>query len=207
MPVNLQRGAPGSSQAVRNTAEAEDPEDSGQKGLNYRTEPMWHRLGFEPDAPLQQTRNLDFSNALSNTQVGGDPQTPVFTANKGTPIRFRVVHGGGHARNHVFALHGHVWQELPWVNNSTELGENRENAGGNTGNSNNRWMSEFKGVQWGIGAGSHFNIIPQNGAGGIDQVTGDFLLRDQSSFQFDGGIWGILRVCATGGNSGNTQCQ
>jgi len=205
--VNLQRGAPGSSQAVRNTAEAEDPEDSGQKGLNYRTEPMWHRLGFEPDARLQQTRNLDFSNALSNSQVGGDPQTPVFTADKGTPVRFRVVNGGGHARNHVFALHGHIWQELPWVNNSTELGENREAAGGNTGNSNNRWMSEFKGVQWGIGAGSHFNIIPQNGAGGIDQVTGDFLLRDQASFQFDGGIWGILRVCATGGNSGNTQCQ
>lgn len=206
--VNLQRGAPGLSQAVRNTAEAEDPEDSGQKGLNYRTEPMWHRLGYEPDTPLGQTRDLDFSNALSNTQVGGDPQTPVFTADKGTPVRFRVVHGGGHARNHVFALHGHIWQELPWVNNSTVIGENRElNADGYTSNPSGRWVTEFKGAQWGIGAGSQFNIIPQHGAGGIDKVTGDFLLRDQASFQFDGGIWGILRVCGAGGNSGDTQCQ
>ena len=32
--------------AVPNLAEAEDPEDSGQKGVNYRTEPLWKRMGF-----------------------------------------------------------------------------------------------------------------------------------------------------------------
>ena len=66
--------------AVPNTAEAEDPEDSGQKAFNYRTEPMWFRMGFAPDAPLTFTRDLIFTDVLTNAQVGGDPETPVFDA-------------------------------------------------------------------------------------------------------------------------------
>jgi hypothetical protein len=37
-------------------------------------------------------------------------------------------------------------------------------------------------------------VVPQNGAGGARRVTGDYLFRTQSSFQFDNGIWGIFRV-------------
>ncbi|HEX8830955.1 MAG TPA: hypothetical protein VF705_07315, partial [Longimicrobium sp.] len=43
---------------IRNLAEAEDPEDSGQKGVNYRTEPMWLRKQFAPDTPLSTTRTF-----------------------------------------------------------------------------------------------------------------------------------------------------
>jgi hypothetical protein len=131
----------------------------------------------------------------------------VFTADPGTPVRFRVVHPGGHARNHVFQLHGHIWQQLPWIERSAKIGENRElgplpddKVMGRV-NPTGKWLSEWKGSQEGIGPSSHFNIVPQNGAGGKDKVTGDYLFRDQSSFQFDGGIWGILRVCA-GGDTG-----
>jgi hypothetical protein len=166
--------------AVPNTADAEDAEDSGQKAVNYRTEPMWKRLGFAPDATLESTRTLDFSNALSNALVGGDPVTPVFSASAGTPVRFRVLHPGGHQRNNVFMVHGHVWQEQPYVKSSTEIGSNP--------------LSEWKGSQHGIGPGEHFDLVLENGAGGKFGVEGDYLWRDFQSFQFDGGLWGLLRV-------------
>ncbi|KCZ73578.1 hypothetical protein ANME2D_00649 [Candidatus Methanoperedens nitroreducens] len=166
--------------AVPNLAEEEDPEDSGQKALNYRTEPIWKRMGFAPDADLEFTRTFDFSNALSNAQVGGDPVTPVFTARAGTQVRFRILEPGGHARNHVFQVHGHIWEREPYTNNSTKIGDNP--------------LSQWIGAQEGHGPSDHFDIVLKNGAGGAFNVTGDYLYRNQASFAFDGGQWGILRV-------------
>ena len=75
--INLRRGdLQGDAAAVPNVAGEEDAEDSGQKALNYRTEPMWKRLGYAPDLPLEETREFDYTNSLSNAQVGGDPVTP-----------------------------------------------------------------------------------------------------------------------------------
>jgi hypothetical protein len=170
----------GDGTAVPNLAESEDPEDSGQKAINYRTEPMWKRMGFAPDAPLEFTRTLDFTKALSNGLVGGDPVTPVFTATRFTPIRFRVLNAGGHARNGVFQTHGHIWEELPFTKNSRALGVNL--------------LSEWKGAEMGIGPGYGYNALFKNGAGGAFGITGDFLYRTQPSFLFDGGQWGIFRV-------------
>ncbi|MDQ3803543.1 MAG: LpqB family beta-propeller domain-containing protein [Acidobacteriota bacterium] len=182
--VNLRFGerfdASNNPRAVPNLAEAEDPEDSGQKAFNYRTEPLWKRMGFEPDTPLEQTRDFIFTNVLTNGQVGGDPVTPVFTAAVGTPTRFRLLMPGGHARNSVFNLHGHIWEELPYIANSTRLGHNP--------------FSEWKGSQFGIGAGSHFDVLLKHGAGGRFLIRGDYLYRNQTSFLFDGGMWGIFRV-------------
>jgi hypothetical protein len=179
--VNLRRGnLQGDAAAVPNVAREEDPEDSGQKALNYRTEPMWKRLGYAPDLPLEDTRAFDYTNSLSNGQVGGDPVTPVFTAKAGTPVRFRVLNSNGHARNNVFQVHGHIWQQEPYVNNSTQIGSNP--------------LSEWKGAQQGHGASNHMDVVPENGAGGARRVTGDYLFRTQSSFQFDNGVWGIFRV-------------
>ncbi len=170
----------GNGSPVPNLADSEDPEDSGQKAINYRTEPMWKRLGFAPNAPLTTTRTIDFTNALSNSLAGGDPVTPVFTAKAGTPVRFRVLHPQGHARNNVFALHGHIWEQEPYVNNSRTLGSNP--------------LSEWQGSQIGVGPTSHFDVLLKNGAGGAFRVTGDYLFRTMNSFQFDGGLWGIFRV-------------
>jgi len=166
--------------AVPNTAQAEDSEDSGQKAFNYGSEPMWFRMGFAPDAPLGFTRDQIFTNVLTNAQVGGDPETPVFIAAAGTPVRFRVVHPGGSSRNNIFSLHGHVWERMPYVNGSTNIGNNP--------------LSMWQGARMGVGPTDHFDAIPVNGAGGAFGVTGDYLFRDQASFQFDGGLWGIFRV-------------
>jgi hypothetical protein len=183
--LNLRRGTGLSTDpAVPLTAQAEDPEDTGQKAFNYRTEPLWKRMGYEPNRPLTGpggTLLVDYTNALSNTQVGGNPQTPVFTATVGEQVRFRVVHPGGVGRNDVLQVHGHGWQEQPFVRDSTLLGFNP--------------MSEFKGALYGIGPGAHHDLL-LGPAGGRGKVTGDFLYRDQSSFELDNGLWGILRVCS-----------
>ncbi|MEA2462712.1 MAG: manganese oxidase, partial [Acidobacteriota bacterium] len=176
--VNLRFGSGGGP--VPLLAQTEDPEDSGQKAVNYRTEPMWKRFDYDPQLPLEQTRNFDFSHAFSNEPVGNDPQTPVFTATAGQAVRFRLLNAGGHARNNVFALHGHVWQELPFFNASTVLGNNPR--------------SQWTGTYMGIGPSSHFHSLLQNGAGGAFRITGDYLWRTQQSFMVDGGIWGLLRV-------------
>jgi hypothetical protein len=159
---------------------AEDAEDSAQKAINYRTEPLWKRMGYAPETPFENTRNFDFTNVLTNALVGGDPQTPVFTARAGQEVRFRILNSNGHMRNNVFNLHGHFWQDEPYTNNSKSIGNNP--------------LSEFKGALYGIGPSSHYEVIPVNGAGGARRVAGDYLYRTQESFQFDGGIWGIFRV-------------
>jgi len=160
---------------------AEDAEDSGQKAINYRTEPLWKRMNYPPETPFEDTNNFDFTNVLTNAQVGGDdPETPVFTATAGQAVRFRILNANGHMRNNVFNLHGHFWQEEPHINASQSIGNNP--------------LSEVKGAQYGVGPSSHYDVVPLNGAGGARRVAGDYLYRSQESFQFDGGLWGIFRV-------------
>jgi hypothetical protein len=165
----------------------EDAEDSGNKAFNYRTEPLWFRMGFSPETSLETTRGFVFTKSLLNGQVGGDPETPVFTASAGEPVRFRVVAPGGHARNSVFNLHGHVWQELPYVNASSVLGYNP--------------FSEVKGTMIGHGPSNHFDVLLPR-AGGLFGIEGDYLFRDQTSHHFSGGMWGIFRV----GPGGSFDC-
>ncbi|HEX5725479.1 MAG TPA: hypothetical protein VFX98_08430, partial [Longimicrobiaceae bacterium] len=166
--------------AVPNLADAEDAEDSGQKAFNYRTEPLWFRMGFAPNAPLEWTRTLNFRNSLKSSTAA--PQTPTFTATAGDAVRFRVLQPGGHARNGVFNLHGHAWEEEPYNRNSRAIAANS--------------LSEVKGAQHGHGPTNHFDVVPKNGAGGRNRIAGDYLYRNQASFTFDGGMWGIFRVSA-----------
>lgn len=165
---------------VPTVAGEEDSEDTGQKAINYRTEPLWKRMNYAPETPLEKTRDFDFTNVLTNAQVGGEPETPIFTATVGEQVRFRVLNANGHMRNAVFNLHGHYWQEEPYTNFSKEIGDNP--------------LSEYKGSQYGVGPSSHYDLVPLNGAGGADRVRGDYLYRDQMSFKFDSGLWGIFRV-------------
>jgi hypothetical protein len=170
----------GNLKAVPNLGAENDPEDTGQKAINYRTEPMWKRLNYEPDLGFSETRKFDFTNSLSNIQIGDDPFTPVFTVSRQNLVRFRVLHPGGHPRNQGFIVHGHEWQEEPYINNSKAIGNNP--------------LSEWKGSQLGHGPSNHFDVDIFYGAGGRFRIIGDYLYRDRASFTFDGGIWGIFRV-------------
>ncbi|MEW5745726.1 MAG: copper oxidase [Nitrospirota bacterium] len=178
--INLKDGF---GNPIENFGGDDDAEDSAQKAFNYRTEPLWFRLGVAPNLPLREARAIDFTNVLSNTITGGaDPQTPVFEAEAGMPVRLYLLHPGGHPRNSVFQLHGHIWDRHPHSLNSTQIGHNHDNH------------SEMTGSQEGIGPANHFVVLPHDGAGGAFKVPGDYLYRDMASFQFSGGLWGILRV-------------
>jgi hypothetical protein len=166
---------------VENLACLEDPEDTGQKAINYRTEPLWKRMQHAPGTPFEETRDFaDWYDVLSNGKVGGDPETPVFKAEAGDAVRFRVLQPGGHARNIVFALHGHAWDREPYVDDSTRIGHNI--------------FSFWEGARMGHGPSNHFDAVLQNGAGGKFSIVGDYLFRDQVGIGLDNGLWGLLRV-------------
>ena len=175
-----------SPEPLKNIGGTDDAEDTGMKAFNYRTEPFWLRMGVDIDTPEEEQNDLDFSNVLSSIDPNpgcggacGDPATPIFEAEAGTPVRWRVLHPAGHPRQHGFTLFGHHWQFLPWTNNSTVQGFNP--------------FTFEVGSYSGIGPTRHENILTK--AGGLFRVPGDYLYRTQESFQFSGGgLWGIFRV-------------
>jgi len=176
--INL-RYADGSP--VRTTALKEDPAESGNTGLNFRTDPGWFRKGILPQTKPGVTRKLPLGDTFSNAvTAGADPQTPIFDARAGTPVRFRMFQPGGHAQAGSFAIHGHIWQEQPYTAGSTVLGNNP--------------ISEWKGVQHGHGPTNHFDALLQNGAGGAYGIIGDYMYRDYAPWRLWDGLWGIFRV-------------
>ncbi len=178
----------------------EDAEDSGQKAINYGADPLWFRLGLSPDVPFSDPHLRDNTNVhqlYSNSLVGGDPQTQVFTAdpNGPTQVRFRLLEPGGHARGHVFTLNGNAWQREPYVQNSDRIAwavrddPTTLNTPTPDGvNDVSWWISS----QEGVGPSTHFEIVLPF-AGGRFGATGDYLFRDSGAFGNYNGLWGIYR--------------
>jgi hypothetical protein len=195
----------------------EDPQDSGQMALNYGTEPMWFRFGLQPDAPFGNTPGgfgavPNPEDAYSNALVGGDPATPVFGAAAGAPVRMHVLVPSGVERGSVFTLQGHLWQRAPYVCpgqndgvagldgkcNWTDFGSANFEPGSRAIGVNPIGM--YLGAQDSLLPAAHFDIVlpgagsPTGGAGGVGEVAGDYLFRDQGAFGNLQGLWGILRV-------------
>ena len=179
-------------QPMANLRNADDAEDTGQKAFNYRTEPLWARMGTVPSATPEMMNLYDFSNAFSSkvshagcNKLPCDPATPIFSAEAGMEVRFRVVHPAGHPRNHSFTVFGHDWLTNPWTedsagNGSTVMGINK--ASGNR-----------VGSAYGIGPMRDVNIMIDK-AGGAFSIPGDYMYRTQDGFMFGGGLWGIFCV-------------
>lgn len=182
-------------QPMPNHRMADDAEDTGQKGFNYRTEPLWARNGVGTSgADFNELNQVDYTDTLSSYKNSAaclqgklpcDPETPIFEAPAGTNVRFRVLHPGGHSRQHAFVLHGHNWDYQPWIENSTKLWDG-------LGDVKDKPLTARVGAIGGIGPSRHLNILTK--AGGEFAVPGDYLFRVQEQFQFQGGLWGIFRV-------------
>ena len=87
---------------VGEEGEEPDPEDTGEKGYNYRSERFANRLN----------RNSEISKVFSS-RVHGDPATPVFKAYSGERVIFRTIMPADKPRNVSFTVHGHQWKEQP----------------------------------------------------------------------------------------------
>ncbi len=149
------------------------------RSVNYGTEPLSYRFA-DPDWETNKTRlsPRGIMRYVSNTLVAGDPETPVFTSSKGMPVRMRMVHPAGLAVQ-TWALHGHAWQEEPYVDGSSKIGTNRKS----------QWM----GARDKFGPNNQFDIVLKK-AGGAGEVTGDYLYRSFIASENTGGIWGVFRV-------------
>jgi manganese oxidase len=151
----------------------------GYTAANYRSEPWQFRY----------TGNAigDFSCMLSNQLLDPDqdPQTPIFRADVGAAVRFRLTHPYGTGTSQVFSLHGHVWQRNPFIKNSTEIGDNK--------------LTQWIGSRDNHGATDHFDLVVDK-AGGEFGIAGDYLYTVFQPLQARQGQWGIFRV----GNSSGT---
>lgn len=116
--------------------EAEDFEDQGSRGFNYRSERFGNRLKENPEV----------FEVFSST-VHGDPATPIFLAYKGDPITVRLAAPADRPRARSFTLHGHNWQRDENNVNSDMVGSEGEFSVGSRNN-----------ILVNYGAGSFFEI-------------------------------------------------
>ncbi|HEY6187252.1 MAG TPA: hypothetical protein VIW80_06230 [Pyrinomonadaceae bacterium] len=150
--------------------------------VNYKTEPTYYRFGnANPDA---FAKNGDNNCSLANGLVSADPQTPIYTAQQGAQVRFRMLHPPGTGIVQVFSLHGHVWQRNPYAAGSTQIGDNR--------------LSQWMGSLDNLGSTAHYDLVI-NQAGGPAGVAGDYLYSAFVPAKSQFGLWGIFRVLDASG--------
>jgi hypothetical protein len=152
-----------------------------QTAVNYRVEPMSYRFNASSFVNLNSVWK-GFADGL----VMEEPQTPIFSAARNTPTRLHLLHPGGSGDQQVMALHGHVWQELPFTNCSAGIGNNK--------------LSMWLGARDNHGTNTAYPIIldENGGAGGRNGVVGDYVYRTTPANFVTQGIWGIFRVGAAG---------
>lgn len=118
------------------------------------------------------------SNQLIATPVK-DPQTPIFTAEPGDAVRFRMAHPFGTGTSQVFTVHGHAWQRNPFQTDSREIGNNN--------------LSQWLGSRDNHGSTDHFELVLGK-AGGEREKQGDYLYGVFHPSQIRLGAWGLFRV-------------
>lgn len=82
--------------AAADSEEPVDPEDTGEKGYNYRSERFANRLA--KDARVWK---------VFSSKVHGDPATPVWKAYSGDRVIFRTMMPADKPRNVSLTVHGH----------------------------------------------------------------------------------------------------
>lgn len=106
----------------------DDSYDYGERGLNYGSEPLWSRIDYSLSGGscdgaalvsgdlnpcrLPATLMTDDDARLPAALRGLPVHTPVFTADAGDQVRFRVVQADGRARQHSFRAIGHDYADM-----------------------------------------------------------------------------------------------
>lgn len=87
-----------------------DPEDTGEKGYNYRSE--WFANRLAKDKRVWK---------VFSSKVHGDPATPIWKAYSGDRVIFRTMMPADKPRNVSLTVHGHLWREQPKDDLSREI--------------------------------------------------------------------------------------
>lgn len=98
----IETASAGTDEIPADAPETVDPEDTGEKGYNYRSERFANRLA--KDHRLWK---------VFSSRIHRDPATPVWKAYSGDRVIFRTMMPADKPRNVSFAVHGHMWKEQP----------------------------------------------------------------------------------------------
>ncbi len=141
-----------------------DAEDQGEKGFNYANAPFNRRIGENMDGMA----GAKMANVF-NSKLHGDPDTPIFRAYAGDPVRVRLLQGADKPRQNTFQLSGHSWRAQPHDPGSTTIG-----------------------AQGGMSVSRTFNLHLSGAGGGY---AGDYRYGSGiNGFHLWGGQWGIMRI-------------
>ncbi|MHA6250882.1 multicopper oxidase domain-containing protein [Oceanobacillus sp. CAU 1775] len=138
-----------------------DTYDDGSRGFNYKSERLVNR--YKTHKQLED---------MFNSEVFGDPATPLFEAYAGDPVVVRLAVPAERRRAHTFHLHGHSW-----------------NFDANDINSR---VESFVGHNV-LGKKANLDLI--GGAGGLFHRPGDYMYRSGNvMWDIELGMWGIMRI-------------
>ncbi|MFQ5451827.1 MAG: hypothetical protein ACE5E9_14475, partial [Nitrospinaceae bacterium] len=161
----------GTINEILNCPICDDSYDRGDQGFNYRAEPFWARLGMDSVGCTGETGEPSacsthdsvypkdfFMNSFKSIE------TPVFHAEPGENVKFRVGHPGGLARQQAFIVNGHFYWDYGIVN----------------------FGSPGAAL---VAPGKSFTAEILGGA-----REGTWLFRSNNNFHWAGGMWGQLVV-------------
>jgi hypothetical protein len=140
--------------------------------VNYRAEPVKKRLSqfeliLDKDRYVKDS-DMELAQSVYNSDQFGDPNTNVFSAFSGDPVRFRIISGYSE-QPQMFSLEAHEWELTPEIPGSDRV--------------SSRYLPST-GV---------LNIrIPS--AGGPNQHTGDYMWSNHRQPHQKIGQWGLMRV-------------
>jgi hypothetical protein len=158
-----------------------DKEDQGQKGFNYRSEPVGPNLdpSFNPDAGIAPGEWPTKENPLGDWLTNLAPATPIFLVPVESKVRFHLVGACDKPRNHSFTIHGVAWREWRF------LSENK------------RLVSSESAIT--TGSALTFEFKPR--------FAGDHAYRSGIlKWDVPQGLWGILRVTSKCTDESLTSC-
>lgn len=149
--------------------------------VNYGVEPKTFRYlnNKTGDFSCMLSNQLGWVTSTGSISPSGDPKTPIFTADPGAQVRFRLTHPFGTGNSQVFILNGHVWQRNPYTNESRVIGNNL--------------LSQWIGSRDNHGSTDHFDLVIDR-AGGEGGQAGDYLYTVFQPLQTRTGTWGLFRV-------------
>ncbi|AHY46489.1 Hypothetical Protein RradSPS_1206 [Rubrobacter radiotolerans] len=149
---------------------ANDHIDQGEKAMGYGNAPFRHRVGMEAtDATEANPVDGQALANVYNSRLHGDPDTPVFRAFAGDPVRMRVLQGADKQRQNAFQLAGHAWRLYPGDGGSPLIS-----------------------TQGGFSVGRAMTAELSSAGNGY---PGDYRYNDgMYRHHLSGGMWGIMRV-------------
>ena len=119
--LNLKQTEDSGNKPIPDCPVCDDSYDSGDIGLNFRTEPFWARLGLPREAPgpnehAGKPQQVD----LNSVEFPGGfllpahapVATPTFCTSPGEQVVVHAVHPGGRARQRTFISYGSSYDDL-----------------------------------------------------------------------------------------------